>query len=101
MRAEVPTAVPPHPPTESEMAAVLAAREGRRGDNSARALPSAAGVRHAPLALDGAYSYLPARGVKAEPPTVRPYGMTQVNAIDPDGYGLCFQWPTEPDGATG
>jgi glyoxylase I family protein len=51
--------------------------------------------------LDGAYSYLLARGVKAEPPTVRPYGMTQVNAIDPDGYGLCFQWPTEPTGAAG
>ena len=51
--------------------------------------------------LDEAYSYLVARGVEAEPPTVRPHGMTQVNAIDPDGYGLCFQWPTKSAGAGG
>jgi uncharacterized glyoxalase superfamily protein PhnB len=48
--------------------------------------------------LDGAYSYLSSRGVKAEPPAVRPYGMTQVNVTDPDGYGVCFQWPTKAVG---
>ena len=24
---------------------------------------------------------------------VRVYGMRQLNVIDPDGYGLCFQYP--------
>ena len=43
--------------------------------------------------LEGAYKYLVARGVKAEPPKIAPYGMKQVYATDPDGYGLCFQWP--------
>ena len=45
--------------------------------------------------LDGAYSYLVAQGVKADPPAVRPYGMTQVHVTDPDGYGLCLQWPSK------
>jgi glyoxylase I family protein len=44
--------------------------------------------------LDAAYSYLQARGVKADPPKVARYGMKQLHAIDPDGYGVCFQWPT-------
>jgi glyoxylase I family protein len=44
--------------------------------------------------LDAAYAYLSAKGVKAEPPKVAPYGMKQLYVTDPDGYGLCFQWPT-------
>ena len=40
---------------------------------------------------DGAYAYLVARGVAAERPSVAPYGMKQLYATDPDGYGLCFQ----------
>ena len=46
--------------------------------------------------LDAAYEYLIAHGVKASPPRVAPYGMKQLYATDPDGYGLCFQWPVEP-----
>lgn len=45
--------------------------------------------------LEGAYAHLVAHGVKAEPPRVAPYGMKQVSATDPDGYGVCFQWPVE------
>jgi catechol 2,3-dioxygenase-like lactoylglutathione lyase family enzyme len=45
--------------------------------------------------LDGAYAHLVAHGVRAEPPRTAPYGMRQVYATDPDGYGLCFQWPAE------
>ena len=45
--------------------------------------------------LEGAYTYLVAQGVSAQPPKVAPYGMRQLYATDPDGYGLCFQWPTE------
>jgi glyoxylase I family protein len=26
-------------------------------------------------------------------PKVAPYGMKQLYVRDPDGYGLCFQWP--------
>lgn len=47
--------------------------------------------------LEGAYAYLVTQGVKAEPPKVAPYGMKQLYATDPDGYGLCFQWPAEPN----
>ena len=43
--------------------------------------------------LDGLYAYLASRGVAAEPPRVAPYGMRQLQLKDPDGYGLCFQWP--------
>lgn len=42
--------------------------------------------------LEGAYQYLVAKGVSAEPPKVAPYGMKQLYLTDPDGYGLCFQW---------
>jgi catechol 2,3-dioxygenase-like lactoylglutathione lyase family enzyme len=43
--------------------------------------------------LDSAYAHLTAHGVPAEPPKVAPYGMRQLYATDPDGYGLCFQHP--------
>ncbi len=42
--------------------------------------------------LEGTYTYLVAQGVKAVPPKVAPYGMKQLYATDPDGYGVCFQW---------
>ena len=42
--------------------------------------------------LEGAYAHLLAHGVKAEPARVAPYGMKQLFASDPDGYGVCFQW---------
>ena len=45
--------------------------------------------------LEGAYTYLVAQGISAQPPKVAPYGMRQLYATDPDGYGLCFQWPAE------
>ena len=43
--------------------------------------------------VDGAYTYLRARGLEVEKPTMRDYGMKQLSIADPDGYGLCFQWP--------
>jgi hypothetical protein len=36
---------------------------------------------------------LRANGVRVEPPRVAPYGMRQLSFRDPDGYGICFQWP--------
>jgi catechol 2,3-dioxygenase-like lactoylglutathione lyase family enzyme len=45
--------------------------------------------------LDAAYEYLSARGVKARPPKVAPYGMRQLYFSDPDGYELCLQHPVE------
>lgn len=50
--------------------------------------------------LDGAYAYLVARGVSVQPPNVAPYGMKQLYSTDPDGYGVCFQWPAEPGAGT-
>ena len=46
--------------------------------------------------LERAHAHLVAHGVKAEPPRVAPYGMKQVYAFDPDGYGVCLQWPVQP-----
>jgi len=46
--------------------------------------------------LESAYDYLAAHGVTARPPTVAPYGMKQLQATDPDGYGVCLQWSADP-----
>jgi glyoxylase I family protein len=43
--------------------------------------------------VDGAYHRLRARGLSVEEPKVAYYGMKQLYVTDPDGYGLCFQWP--------
>ena len=43
--------------------------------------------------VDGAYVYLNAKGVAVEPPKVAWYGMKQLHLKDPDGFGICFQWP--------
>lgn len=43
--------------------------------------------------LDAVYAHLRAHGVSAQEPTVAYYGMRQVWLQDPDGYGICFQWP--------
>jgi len=43
--------------------------------------------------LDAAYKHLRAYGLKVKEPKVAPYGMKQLWFKDPDGYGLCFQWP--------
>ena len=34
-------------------------------------------------------------GLNVNEPKVAPYGMRQLWFKDPDGYGLCFQWPVE------
>lgn len=45
--------------------------------------------------IDGAYAQLQALGVAAPPPQTAPYGMRQLHLHDPDGYGLCLQWPAQ------
>ena len=45
--------------------------------------------------LDGLYAELRAKGAKAREPKVAPYGMKQLYVTDPDGFGLCFQWPID------
>jgi catechol 2,3-dioxygenase-like lactoylglutathione lyase family enzyme len=42
--------------------------------------------------VDGAYESFRAKGVDVREPKVAPYGMKQMYFVDPDGYGLCFQW---------
>lgn len=44
--------------------------------------------------VEAAYKYLRSRGVAAREPRVAHYGMKQLYLADPDGYNLCFQWPT-------
>ena len=43
--------------------------------------------------LDAAYHHLRAQGVNLRPPKISPYGMNQLWFKDPDGYGICLQWP--------
>src|SRR5579863_6941243 len=43
--------------------------------------------------LDAAYQHLRAHGLNLKEPKVAPYGMKQLWFTDPDGYGLCLQWP--------
>ena len=44
--------------------------------------------------VDGAYRHLRAHDIDVKEPHVAPYGMKQLYVSDPDGYELCFQWPT-------
>ena len=43
--------------------------------------------------VDAAYTHLQDKGVDLKPPKNAPYGMRQLYLNDPDGFGLCFQWP--------
>jgi len=43
--------------------------------------------------VDGVYRHLVAAGLPAKAPSDAPYGMRQLYTKDPDGFGLCFQWP--------
>jgi len=43
--------------------------------------------------VDAAYEELRGKGIAVKPPVVVPYGMKQLSFRDPDGYGICFQWP--------
>jgi catechol 2,3-dioxygenase-like lactoylglutathione lyase family enzyme len=43
--------------------------------------------------VDATYAHLRAHGFDVKEPKVAPYGMKQLYVSDPDGYGLCFQWP--------
>lgn len=44
--------------------------------------------------VDAAYHELIDRKLKCDPPKVASYGMKQLYLHDPDGYGVCFQWPS-------
>jgi len=44
--------------------------------------------------VDAVYRQLRERGIGVNEPQVVPYGMKQLYVSDPDGYQLCFQWPT-------
>ena len=42
-----------------------------------------------------AYEEFKRRGAPVQEPKVAPYDMVQMYLHDPDGYNLCFQWPTK------
>jgi len=44
--------------------------------------------------VDAAYAHLLARGVAVKETKVAHYGMRQFYVSDPDGYNLCFPWPS-------
>ncbi len=43
--------------------------------------------------VDAVFVFLQSKGIEAERPKIAPYGMKQLYLTDPDGYGICFQWP--------
>lgn len=43
--------------------------------------------------VDAAYEELLGKEIPVKKPVVTGYGMKQLYLRDPDGYGLCFQWP--------
>jgi glyoxylase I family protein len=43
--------------------------------------------------VEAAYQDLRTKGLGMKPPSTAPYGMRQLYITDPDGYGICFQWP--------
>jgi catechol 2,3-dioxygenase-like lactoylglutathione lyase family enzyme len=43
--------------------------------------------------VDAAFAFLRAQGIAAAEPKTAAYGMRQAWFRDPDGYGLCLQWP--------
>jgi uncharacterized glyoxalase superfamily protein PhnB len=43
--------------------------------------------------IDAVYEQLKDKVPAIKKPIVAPYGMKQMYLSDPDGYGLCFQWP--------
>lgn len=43
--------------------------------------------------VDAAFQQMLAAGLHPQPPKVAHYDMKQLYLNDPDGYGLCFQWP--------
>lgn len=45
--------------------------------------------------VDAAYKHVREKGISAKEPAIAPYGMKQLWLKDPDGYGICFQWPAE------
>ncbi len=45
--------------------------------------------------VDAAYRDLLARGLNLKEPKIAPYGMKQLYLKDPDGFGICFQWPAQ------
>ncbi len=49
--------------------------------------------------VDAAYEELRGRDVAVRKPIVTGYGMKQMYVRDPDGYGLCFQWPANGQSA--
>ena len=45
--------------------------------------------------VDAVYRHLRSHGIDVKEPHVAPYGMKQLYVSDPDGYALCFQWPSD------
>jgi glyoxylase I family protein len=43
--------------------------------------------------VDAAWRHLCSHNIAVDEPRVASYGMKQLYLTDPDGYGLCFQWP--------
>jgi glyoxylase I family protein len=50
--------------------------------------------------VDGAYDYLVSKGLGVGPPRVAWYGMKQLYLTDPDGFGVCLQWPEKTQAST-
>ena len=45
--------------------------------------------------VEAVCAYLRTKGLEVKQPAVAPYGMKQLYLTDPDGFGICFQWPAD------
>ena len=44
--------------------------------------------------VDTAYDHITSKGMNIKPPYITGYGFKAIDITDPDGYGLCFHWPS-------
>lgn len=51
--------------------------------------------------VEKAYVRMRDNGFAVDPPRVAYYGMKQLYCQDPDGYGICFQWPATEEEKVG
>jgi len=45
--------------------------------------------------VDATYEHLRSQGLEVKKPVITQYGFKAIWLKDPDGYGLCFHWPTK------
>jgi len=64
----------------------------RTGDPRRTATHGDTGLFFGTPDVDAVYTHLRAKGIDVKEPKIAPCGMKQLFLLNPDGFGLCFQW---------